>query len=72
MDPTQCYLEMYEAMRTGDFATARERALALRRWLENGGFYPPNYSETEVRGYLANVLRRTAGYRDVDEQGDQS
>ncbi len=30
MDPTQCYLEMFEAMQDGDFATARERALALR------------------------------------------
>lgn len=60
MDPTQCYLEMYEAMKEGDFATARERAVALKEWLDRGGFYPPNYTETEVRSYLANVLRRTA------------
>jgi hypothetical protein len=44
MDPTQCYLEMYEAMRAGDLRTARERALALRDWLSRGGFPPANYS----------------------------
>jgi hypothetical protein len=68
MDPTQCYLEMFDAMREGDLATARERAEALRDWLESGGFYPPNYSETEVQGYLANVLRRTAGIRVSSER----
>jgi hypothetical protein len=61
MDPTQCYLEMFYAMRDGDLVTARERALALRDWLHRGGFSPPNYSPTEVHAYLANVLRRTAG-----------
>lgn len=60
MDPTTCYLEMYEAMRDGDHETARERALALREWLDKGGFYPPRYTRTEVNAYLANVLRRTA------------
>ena len=70
MDPTQCYLEMFEAMKAGDFATARERALALKEWLDKGGFSPPNYTAEEVRGYLANVLRRTAGYDDPDEEDD--
>lgn len=60
MDPTTCYLEMYEAMRDGDFETGREKALALKDWLENGGFYPPRYVKEEVDAYLANVLRRTA------------
>ena len=60
MDPTTCYLEMYEAMRDGDHEAARERALALREWLHKGGFYPPRYTKTEVDAYLANVLRRTA------------
>jgi len=59
MDPTTCYLEMFEAMRDGDQKTARERALALREWLAKGGFYPSRYSKTEVDAYLANVLRRT-------------
>lgn len=72
MDPTQCYLEMYEAMKAGDYATARERALALRGWLAKGGFFPPNYSETEVRGYLANVLRRTTGAAMANEDADPS
>ena len=70
MDPTQCYLEMFEAMKAEDFATARERALALKEWLDRGGFSPPNYTEEEVRGYLANVLRRTAGYAEPDEMDD--
>jgi hypothetical protein len=61
MDPTQCYLEMFEAMQDRDFGTARERAIALRDWLDGGGFYPPNYDPAEVRAYLANVLRRTVG-----------
>lgn len=60
MDPTTCYLEMFQAMNDGDLQTARERAEALQAWLQKGGFYPPNYSQTEVDGYLANVLRRTA------------
>lgn len=70
MDPTQCYLEMFYAMRDGDLATARERAIALRGWLANGGFYPPNYSETEVRNYLANVLRRTAAFARSEGAGE--
>lgn len=67
MDPTQCYLEMFAAMQAGDFATARERALALRDWLRKGGFSPPNYSPTEVQAYLAGVLRRTAGLPDTED-----
>lgn len=62
MDPTTCYLEMFEAMKNKDFETAREHALNLRTWLKAGGFYPPNYSQIEVDAYLANVLRRTVGH----------
>ena len=60
MDPTTCYLEMYEAMKQSDHETARERAFALNEWLSRGGLYPPNYTKTDVDAYLANVLRRTA------------
>jgi hypothetical protein len=60
MDPTQCYLEMFDAMQDRDFVTARERAVALRDWLDGGGFYPLNHSPAEVRAYLAKVLRSTA------------
>lgn len=60
MDPTACYLEMYQAMRNGEHETARERALALRDWLDHGGFYPPRYTQVEVDAYVRNVLRRTA------------
>jgi hypothetical protein len=60
MDPTACYLDMFAAMNRKNFAAARELALALKKWLDRGGFYPPNYTETEVKAYLASVLRRTA------------
>lgn len=60
MDPTACYLEMYEAMKAGDHETARERATALEEWLARGGFYPVSYTETEVDAYVKSVLRRTA------------
>ena len=68
MDPTQCYLEMFAAMRDGDLATAHERAWALRDWLDRGGFSPPNYNPTEVRAYLASVLRRTVGLEDTEDR----
>lgn len=61
MDPTACYLAMFEAMNQGDLESARDHALSLRDWLESGGFYPPNYSQVEVESYLASVLNRTAG-----------
>lgn len=58
MDPTICYLGMYRAMSEGDRETARAYAIALRNWLADGGFYPPNYSQIEVACYLRSVLRR--------------
>ena len=61
MDPTQCYLEMIAAMQAGDRATAREHALALREWLDRGGFSPPNST-------LANVLRRTAKLTESEDE----
>lgn len=69
MDPTQCYLEMFDAMQDGDFATARERALDLRDWLEQGGFYPPDFSEIEVHDYVGAVLLRTSAMRQGEENG---
>jgi len=60
MDPTQCFLEMNDAMRDGDWETARERALALRDWLDRGGFYPAGIRPAEVLTRLATVLRRSA------------
>jgi hypothetical protein len=60
MDPTQCYLEMMEAMRDGDLTTAHGRALALRDWLERGGFYPPEYNPSEIRTSITDVLRQSA------------
>lgn len=59
MDPKQCYLEILEAMKQGDLATARERAQDLKQWLDRGGFCPPDYTADEVRSYLATVLHRT-------------
>ncbi len=65
MDPNQTYLDMYHAMRDGDHETARELALALKEWLARGGFYPYQYTPTEIDAYIANVLRRTAGGRPI-------
>ena len=61
-DPTECYLEMYWAMRDGRLVEARQRAEELKTLLERG-LAPPRYSDVEVRAYLASVLRRTAGVR---------
>lgn len=60
MDPTVCYREMYEAMRNGDYVTAKERAEDLNAWIKRGGFYPNAYTRAEVDAYLVNVLRRIA------------
>ena len=64
-DPTECYLEMFWAMRDGRLIEARQRAEELKTLLERG-LAPPRYSDVEVRAYLASVLRRTAGVRDDD------
>jgi hypothetical protein len=69
MDPTQCYLEMFDAMQDGDLATARERALDLRNWLERGGFYPPSFAETEVYDNLVAVLLRTSTLQHEEDNG---
>lgn len=58
MDPTECYLAMFAAMRDGNLGQAQEHAEALRDWLERGGFYPPNYAKEAVVGYLCSVCRR--------------
>jgi hypothetical protein len=60
MDPTTCYLDLIAASNRGDIAEARELALALRDWLDDGGYYPPGHAEEEVTAYLNGVLRRTA------------
>jgi hypothetical protein len=60
MDPTTCYLDMIAAMSGGNFDHARELAVALRDWLDEGGFYPPGHAEEEGADYLNGVLRRTA------------
>lgn len=67
MDPTECYLAMYRAMKAKDYECAREHALNLRGWLDKGGFYPPNYSREEVNGYLKSVLLRTRFWLDVEK-----
>jgi len=60
MDPTGCFLDMFAAMHDDDRETAREYALSLRDWLNQGGFYPHGFTEAEVIAYLASVLRKTA------------
>jgi hypothetical protein len=62
MDPTICYLGMYRAMCDKDYETARDYAIALRNWLADGGFCPPNYSRVEVICYLRSVLSHLNEY----------
>lgn len=64
MDPNQAFLDMFAAMRDGNHETARELALALKRWFDNGGFYPYQFTKVAMDAYIASVLRRTI-YLDV-------
>ncbi len=63
MDPHQTFLDMFQAMKDEDHATARELAQALQCWFAKGGFYPDEYSPEAMHCYIASVLRRTAGHR---------
>jgi len=53
---------MFEAMKAGDFETARDLALALKEWFAKGGFYPHQYTPEAMHSYIASVLRRTFGH----------
>lgn len=66
MDPNACYQQMLDAIEHVDqqLAIARERALALHRWLQNGGFYPTDVSETEVRTAINQIFLRTEEVKD--------
>lgn len=61
MDPDACYQEINDAMEEVNrlLAAARKNAVALHAWLEKGGFYPSNVSESEVRIVLSQVFLRT-------------
>jgi hypothetical protein len=50
-------------MSAKEFGEAREHAENLQNWLSLDGFYPPSYTKVEVDAYIANVLRRTVGYK---------
>ena len=47
-------------MRDGDHETARELAIALKRWFAGGGFYPYQFTPEAMNAYIADILRRTA------------
>lgn len=61
MDPDVAYKEMFAAMCSQDFETARERALDLRSWMARGGFPPKGYNNSSqgAIAYIDYVLRRT-------------
>jgi len=59
MDPTEVYLDIYYAMRDGRRVEARELALKLKSWFDDGGYPPPRYTEIAVKAYMFGVLRRT-------------
>lgn len=61
MDPHQTFLDMFQAMKDEDHATARELALALQRWFAKGGFCPDEFSPEVIHLYIESVLRRTIG-----------
>lgn len=61
MDPYQTYRDMFAAMESDDFETARELALALKEWFARGGFTPHQVTREAMHELLASVLRRTAG-----------
>lgn len=56
MDPHQTFLDMTAAMQDGEYDTARELALALRKWLAKGGFYPADSTREEIDEKIAYVL----------------
>jgi hypothetical protein len=60
MDPTICYQEMLAAYQNEEWETARDRALALKEWLDRGGFHPDDDTKNEVRRRIAEILRQTA------------
>jgi hypothetical protein len=62
MDPNQTFLDMFEAMKTNDFETARELALALNDWFAKGGFTPHQTTPEAMHAYIASVFRRTCGH----------
>jgi len=62
MDPNQTYIDMYQAMKAGEFETARELALALKDWFAKGGFTPHQYTPEVMHAYIASVLCRTSGH----------
>jgi len=61
MDPNTCYAEMTEAMKEVDrlLALARERAVALHEWINDGGCYPAGDIPEIVRMTISQVFMRT-------------
>lgn len=60
MDQNQTYLDMFNAMVSGDFKQARELALALQACAPKLGYYPHRLSPEGVTKYVDYVLQRTA------------
>jgi hypothetical protein len=59
IDSDELYMEMFYAMRSGDYVKARKLAKNLAAYLEYGGIWPQKYTRTEVKSYLNSVLRGT-------------
>lgn len=58
MDPNAAYREMCEFVNINDMASAREKAIQLKDWLDRGGFYPVYCLKSDVDHYIQNILRR--------------
>ena len=61
MDPHHTYCDILAAINAADLETVRELALALRQWLDRGGFYPPGQVPSSVDALLQSVLACTDG-----------
>lgn len=57
MDPTTCYRNILDAIRSHHYQRAREYALILQNWLSSGGFPPQGYDFGEVTATLGRILR---------------
>lgn len=49
MDPNACYKRWWRALLEEDADEAKEAYLALRAWIERGGFEPSAFSDPQAR-----------------------
>lgn len=60
MDSFKAYTRMFNAMKAGDHVAARQLALSLEAWFEQGAEYPLPVPCDEMESYIHSVLYRTS------------